>query len=237
MTRKRAIFDEGLQEKILAVCSESEYIPIWLMLKTGMHSVDVTYRNGRYKVNRKGEKEWHDGLKFDGEYLEYKRCKNDQLREFRIPESIRPKLAHWLKNGRHISPGGLYQLVNRVGERAGVKGLSQMTLRHTFGTEALKRFSGRNDAISFVAATMACSEAVVRRNYLNLDDWQNAGNGEKTRRGFVIEDKPIVPKRRHVRTRPEPTVIVSTPTVTSSTCLSVDSVIAKWQKKQAALST
>ncbi|MBU0684453.1 MAG: hypothetical protein ABIE25_09825 [Thermoplasmatota archaeon] len=205
MTRKKAIFDEKIQRKLLDACSENEYIPIFLMLKLGMHPVDVLYRDGRWKVRKNGERIWHDGMKFDGEWLEYRRCKNEQSRRFLIPVEVRPKLVHWMKYGRRISPDGIAQMVRRVGRRIGVDNLSPMNLRHTFGIQAFRRYRGRNDAIALVASLMSCKEETARKYYLDLDQWMDAGNGQasETGSGFVVDDSTsntatVVPKSNSV---------------------------------------
>ncbi len=154
MTAKIGVFDVRLQERILDVCSENEFVPIFLMMKFGCHAHDICYR---------------DKMRFDGEWLSWPRCKNEKERRFLVPKLVREPLAAWLRHGRRISPDGLYKMTRRVGDRAGVPNLSPMSLRHTCALESLRRHRGNTN---LVAREMGCTVAVAERNYLDLDQWK-----------------------------------------------------------------
>lgn len=161
--QKNAIFKEQDQLAFLAECGDLEFVPCWLMLRCGMHTHDIVYR---------------DNLYFDGQWLQYKRCKTGRPRKFLIPPDVVPRLVKWLERGRRLTPDGYHKMVRRVGERAGLgTSITPMSLRHTFGLQELRRYRRRADAIDLVAASMGCTRAVVVRYYIELQQWESMEEG------------------------------------------------------------
>ena len=170
MSRKRAIFDPKEQAALLGVCEgDREYIPIWLMMRCGMHPSDVS------KASKK--------LKVKGRYIEWERAKNAEDRHEIVPDDIMDRLKKWLKKGRKLTREGYWHLVGRVGARVGHPEYSPLTLRHTFGTEMLKFYMQKEkpppDVFDLVARKMGCTEAVVKNNYVDLQDWERASDPER----------------------------------------------------------
>ena len=167
MVQKIAIFDLEEQQRFLGACSENdnEYIPIWLMLNTGMHPNDVSQARTKLRLER--------GV------LYWKRAKNDNPRREIIPNQIMPRLEEWLKKGRKLSRVGYFQLVRRVGARVGHPEYSPMTLRHTFCINELRRMQNLPkpppEMFMLLATKMGCTKAVVAQNYLDLTQWEDLG--------------------------------------------------------------
>ena len=166
MTQKIAIFDEIEQKALLGAAeSDHEFIPIWLMMRCGMHPSDVT--NAKHK------------LRFNGEFIEWKRAKNSKPRREIVPEDVRPRLEKWLKKGRKLTRIGYNLLVKRVADRIGHEEYTPMTLRHTFCIQQLRYFSGMDrpppDFIGLVAIKMGCTREVVYQNYIDLEQWERMG--------------------------------------------------------------
>jgi hypothetical protein len=63
-------------------------------------------------------------------------------------------------------------LTKRVGDRAGLAGVSPMTLRHTACLNFLRKNRGHNDRLFLVAAKMGCSVQVVAQNYTDMESWE-----------------------------------------------------------------
>jgi len=175
MAQKRAIFEDADQSALLGVCEgDSEFIPVWLMMRCGMHPCDVSTA---------GKK-----VKFDGKYISWKRAKNSYPRHELVPEYLRERMSAWLKRGRKLCRNGYWHLVSRVGSRIGHPEYSPQTLRHTFGTQMLKYYMSQPkpppDVFDLVARKMGCSVFVVKGFYVDLQDWERAaedhGNHENT---------------------------------------------------------
>jgi integrase len=169
MTQKLAIFDEQDQAALLGKCeSDNEFIPIWLMLRCGMHPLDVSRAR--------------DKIRFNGQFIEWKRVKNAETRREIIPKDILPRLERWLKQGRKLTRGGYFQLVGRVGARMGHPEYSPQTLRHTFGLQELKRFikmpKPPPDYMALVAKKMGCRKETVMQYYIDLDQWERLGGSQ-----------------------------------------------------------
>jgi integrase len=167
MAQKLAIFEEQEQNALLGACQENdnEYIPIWLMLRCGMHPSDISKAKDKFR--------------FNGQFLEWKRAKNSKPRREIVPKDVMPRLVKWLKKGRKLTRVGYYQLVQRVGTRVGHPEYSPMTLRHTFGLQELRKFMRQKppppDFIGLVAKKMGCDREVVMQNYIDLTQWENLG--------------------------------------------------------------
>ena len=166
MTQKIAIFDRSDQMALLGACeSDQEYVPIWLMMRCGMHPSDVSRANEK--------------VRFNGEFIEWKRAKNSKSRREIVPPVVRPRLEKWLKNGRKLTRIAYNLLVKRVGERIDHPEYSPMTLRHTFCIEQLRHFSSMDkpppDFIGLVAIKMGCTREVVYQNYIDLEQWERMG--------------------------------------------------------------
>jgi len=173
MTQKLAIFDEQDQAALLGACegSDNEYIPIWLMLRCGMHPHDVS--------NAK------DKFRFNGQFLEWKRAKNAKLRREIVPKDVMPRLERWLKQGRKLTRVGYNQLVHRMGSRIGHPEYSPLTLRHTFGLQELRKFMNQSpqppDLIALVAQKMGCKRETVMQFYIDLTQWEGLGGPPNVR--------------------------------------------------------
>lgn len=169
MGQKIAIFEENDQLALLGACeSDNEYIPIWLMMRCGMHPSDVS--NASKKVT------------FQGKFMMWGRVKNKKLRREIVPDNIRPRIDSWLKRGRKLSREGYFHSVKRVGERIGHPEYSPMTLRHTFAIQELRRMSKMKpqppDPIALLAQKMGCTKAVAQQNYIDLTQWEELGGDE-----------------------------------------------------------
>ncbi len=207
--QKLAVFDEKQQEQILGACSATEYVPVWLMMRLGCHSHDLVHR---------------EKFEYDGQWLRWKRCKTGRPRQFPIPLEVAPKLVEWLTRGRRLTRDGYCKMVHRIGARVGMSDLSPMSLRHTFGINAMRRFKGRGDAIQLVASMMGCSERILVRNYLDFEQW-------------LALDEGIVPTT--VATPPTTPTVEPMGPETRNTEMEARheealSVLSKWNKKHAA---
>lgn len=163
---KIAIFDQSLQMALIGACqSDHEYIPMWLMMRCGMHPSDVS----RAKEN----------ITFSGDFIEYHRAKNQKPMRIMIPKDLKPRLEKWLKSGRKLSRMGYYYLVKRVGERIGHPEWTPMNLRHVFCIEELRRYAKMQrpppDYMYLLAQRMGCGIKIVRQNYLDLQQMEDLG--------------------------------------------------------------
>ena len=157
LARKSAIFREEDQQRMLDACeSNDEYVIVYLMMKYGVHPIDCVYR---------------DKMKYDGTMLRWPRCKTGLLREFLIAPSFKPKLEEWLAHGRRYSIDGIGDKVRTIAKRAGLKGVTPMSLRHTAALMLLHKWRGHADAVQLAAEQLGCTEEVLRRNYVALKDW------------------------------------------------------------------
>ncbi len=170
LVQKLAIFDEKEQYALLGACEgDNEFVPIWLMMRCGMHPSDVAMAREKFRFNDQGKVR----------FLEWSRVKNAKPRREIVPDDIRPRLERWLAKGRKLTREGYFQLVRRVGARIGHPEYSPQTLRHTFCLQELRRFMRQNppppDPISLVAQKMGCTVAVVRQNYIDMLQWEALG--------------------------------------------------------------
>lgn len=166
MTRKLPIFDKRDQLALLGACEgDNEFVPVWLMMRCGMHPSDVS------AASRK--------ITWNGRFIEWKRAKNAEPRREMIPNDIKMRLEHWMKRGPKLTREGYFHLVGRIGDRVGHSDYSPMTLRHTFAINELRRFNDMPrpppDIFSLVAIKMGCSEKVVKKHYIDLKDWERLG--------------------------------------------------------------
>lgn len=167
MVQKLAIFDQKEQAALLGVCeTDNEFVPVWLMLRCGMHPSDVTKAK--------------DKLTFQGNFMLWHRAKNQKPRREVIPENVLPRIQSWLKKGRKLTREGYFGLVQRLGSRVGHPEYSPMTLRHTFCLECLRQYMKQRppppDFISLVAMRMGCGREVVMQNYIDLSQWEGLGS-------------------------------------------------------------
>jgi integrase len=164
--QKLAIFDETEQAALLGKCeSDNEFIPIWLMLKCGMHPHDISKAKDKFR--------------FNGQFLEWKRAKNSKPRREIIPKDVRPRLDNWLKHGKKLTRVGYNQLVHRIGAQVGHPEYSPLSLRHTFGLQELRGFMKQKppppDFIALVAQKMGCKRETVMQFYIDLTQWAALG--------------------------------------------------------------
>ena len=181
MTRKLAIFEKSDQLALLAACEianggrgDPEFVPIWLMMRCGMHPSDIS--------------DAKDIIKINGQFIEWRRAKNEEPRRELVPKDVMPRLINWLKKGRKLRRQGYFELVRRVGERVGHPEYSPMSLRHTFCDEMLEKYKDNPDPIRLVARLMGCSEEVVLDNYLSLDQWKRSKRNESIASDEMAED-------------------------------------------------
>lgn len=170
MTQKLAIFDQKEQAALLGVCeSDNEFVPIWLMLRCGMHPADVARAKEKFT--------------FQSNFLMWHRAKNQKPRRELVPEDVLPRIQRWLKKGRKLTREGYFLLVRRMGARVGRPEYSPMTLRHTFCLECLRQYMRQKppppDFISLVAKRMGCGKEVVMQNYIDCSQWEGLGDFEK----------------------------------------------------------
>ena len=166
VTQKLAIFDEQEQKALLGACeSDGDFIPVWLMLRCGMHPHDVSKAKDKFR--------------FNGQFLEWKRAKNAKSRREIIPKDVRPRLEKWLKQGRKLTRVGYNQLVHRIGARVEHPEYSPLSLRHTFGLQELRGFMKQRppppDFIALVAQKMGCKRETVMQFYIDLKQWEDLG--------------------------------------------------------------
>lgn len=166
MVQKLAIFNETEQSALLGACeSDNEFIPVWLMMRCGMHPHDVSHARDKFR--------------FNGQFLEWKRAKNTNPRREIIPKDILPRLKRWHKESRKLTRVGYNHLVHRIGERIDRPEYSPLNLRHTFGLQELRRFMKMNppppDFIGLVAQKMGCKRETVQQYYIDLDQWERLG--------------------------------------------------------------
>ena len=171
MVQKLAIFDQKEQAALLGACeSDNEFVPIWLMLRCGVHPSDVS------KAREK--------LRFNGQFIEWKRAKNSKPRREIVPDYVRPRLEAWLRHGKKLTRVGYYQLVQRIGRRVGHPEYSPLSLRHTFCLEELRRLMRQSppppDFIALVSQKMGCTREVVQQNYIDLTQWESLGRDAAT---------------------------------------------------------
>jgi len=160
---KRAITDPKDQERLLAAADpEAERPALWLMIHAGMHPENLV------RLRRTDLKEDHGGW-----YLEYRRVKNEKPRRESIPSDVAGALARFLeRKGRPETRFGYWRMVGRVGKRAGLPGISPMTLRHTACVNYLRQYRSHTDRLKLIARRMGCSEDVVVQNYIDLEEWE-----------------------------------------------------------------
>ena len=167
--QKTAIFDPVDQAALLGACeSENEYIPIWLMMRCGIHPSDIVNARTKFAIT--------NGV------LMWKRAKNSRPRRELIPPQVLPRLVAWMKKGRKVSRVSYFRIVGRVGERVGHPEYSPMTLRHTFCLDQIRFYNAMDrpppDFISLIAQKMGCSRTVVQQNYIDLSQWERLGGDE-----------------------------------------------------------
>lgn len=162
-TRKRAIFNETDQKKVLeAADPETERVAVWLMMMVGMHPTNL--------IRLKPSNLDHDS---QGWWLQYKRVKNDRPRRELLEDAIGEALALYLRRTDRLrSRQGVFLMVRRVGLKSGLGSLTPMNLRHTACVRFLRQYAGGPAPLDLVAAKMGCTVAVVKQNYIDLEDWE-----------------------------------------------------------------
>lgn len=176
--QKTAIFDEDEQLRIFSACeSDREFVPIWLMMRCGIHPSDLSFEK----------------LRIEGRFLLWKRAKNANPRREMIPDDIMPKVKLWLARGKKLTRQGYNRMVSRVCERIGHPEYSPMTMRHTFCLQELRRLMRQRppppDFLTLVAKKMGCSRDVVAQNYIDLMQWESlGGEGEQN----WVSNSPII---------------------------------------------
>jgi integrase len=156
---KQAIFDKAVQQRLLDACEgDKEYVVTWMFLNTGIHPKNL----GELKIEN-----------LSGQTLAWKRAKNARPRREMLPEELCTRLTRFLRwRGRPKSRVAYFQIIKRVGDRAGIPNVSPMTLRHTFCINLLREYGAHPQTIDFVAKRMGCSRDVVIQNYIDLGQWE-----------------------------------------------------------------
>jgi integrase len=166
VTRKIAIFDETDQKALLGACEgDGEYVPVWLMMRCGMHPSDVSAAGTK--------------IRWNGQFIEWKRAKNSEARREMVPADLVNRLEAWLRRGKKLTREGYNLLVHRVGASVGHPEYSPLTLRHTFGIQELRRFQSMAkpppDPIGLTAKKMGCTRETVMEYYIDLEQWERLG--------------------------------------------------------------
>lgn len=170
MTQKLAIFDEQEQFALLGACEgDNEFVPVWLMMRCGMHPHDVSKAKEKFR--------------FNGQFLEWKRAKNTKARREIVPPEVMPRLTEWLARGRKLTRVAYNQMVHRIGARVSHPEYSPLSLRHTFGLQELRRFMKMKppppDFIALVAQKMGCKRETVMQFYIDLTQWEGLGGPQE----------------------------------------------------------
>jgi len=163
MTSKRAIMDPKVEDKILEAADPLlERPPIWLMMKIGMHPGNIVALDPS-NLDKDTQGYW----------LQYKRVKNENTRRELLPDDIGASLLQFLsRKYRPKTRQAYWEMVRRVGLRAGLKDISPMTLRHTACINFLRRFRDHQERMDLIATKMGCAKKVVMQNYLDMEAWE-----------------------------------------------------------------
>lgn len=138
---KRVVLNPGIrtkqpltqeeQERVLAVAKdmgEFEYRTLLIFIDTGLHPCVLA-----------GDCEGTDPnlVVWNGEVLRWNRPKNDEKMEMLIPKRLKPWIEDYLKADRPKYRNWYNRLIAEVGKKAGLPGLSPLSLRHTFAVNRL----------------------------------------------------------------------------------------------------
>jgi integrase len=163
LTSKRAILDPKIEEQILEAADPiTERPAIFLMMKFGMHPKNVA--NLSLSNLLKDEQ---------GYWLQYKRVKNENPRRELLSTDVGELLEKFLsRKTRPATHQAYWEMVRRVGKKAGCGSISPMTLRHTACINFLRQYRDHHERMDLVARRMGCTRAVVLQHYLDLDTWE-----------------------------------------------------------------
>lgn len=160
---KRGILDPKVEEKVLAAADPiMEWPAIWLMMKVGMHPENLV----RLRVTN---------FEKDSQacWLQFKRAKNSKPRREMLPVAVYGRVfAYIARRDRPKTRQGYWDMARRVGEKAGLNGVSPMTLRHTACLNFLREFRNHPDRFKLIATKMGCSEDIVAQNYIDMEAWE-----------------------------------------------------------------
>ncbi len=159
MTGNLALFDPEAPAKILAAAQDDlDWGIAWTILKEGMHPEQIR----RLRP---------DNLK--GEWLVWKRVKNENPRQAFVPEADRERMTAFLKMLKP-SKVTIWARAKAMTHRAGYDA-NPRELRHTAILNWLREYGDRHDALDLVAARAGCSKEVIARYYISLRQWEELG--------------------------------------------------------------
>lgn len=163
---KYPILDPDLKLKLLGACAnDGERGLIALLWLTGMHVCVIS--KGK---DKNGNERPRPELVKEGSltYIYWKRAKTGKrLREV-VPKDLLPVIQAFL-NERRKSQRHYFDLVRRIGERAGYEGMSPNTLRHS---RCLRGLTVEGYTIYEMPHIMGCTLDVVVRNYAALKEYE-----------------------------------------------------------------
>lgn len=159
MTGNLALFDPEAPAKILAAVQDDlEWGIAWCILREGMHPEQIR----RLKP-----------ADLKGEWLVWRRVKNENPRQAFVPEGERGRMGRFLAAERP-SRVTIWSRTVALCRRAGYEA-NPRELRHTAILNWLREYAGRNDALDLAAARAGCSREVVSRYYISLRQWEELG--------------------------------------------------------------
>ena len=165
MTGNLAIFDPDAPARILAAAQdETDWGIAWCLLKEGMHPTQIVRLSGK---------------NLHGDWLTWKRVKNERPREAFVPKDDQTRLLAFLENHKPTRKT-MWLRVIAMSRRAGYDATPR-ELRKTAILGWIREYRGRQDMMALVAARAGCSQDTVARYYLSLTQWEAAGSPTERR--------------------------------------------------------
>ena len=116
-----------------------------------------------------------------GDWLRWKRVKNQKPREAFVPMEDRERLKKFLADEKPTRKT-LWVRTVALCRRAGYDATPR-ELRKTAIFSWIRMYRGRQDMMDLIAARAGCSKEVVARSYLSLTQWEEAGKPSEKRGG------------------------------------------------------
>jgi integrase/recombinase XerD len=149
--------------KIIDSCNdEFEKQTILILRYTGMH-ISVLCKADKSYVKEN--------------YIQWYRPKTGKLVRIPIHPKIKPFIKKYLSNRKYNYRQYYNRIIREIGDRAGIKGLSPMTFRHTFGVSLLDQ----GYSLTQVQKMMGVTNLNVITRYTQYSDkqmeekWKNTG--------------------------------------------------------------